>query len=140
MRGNTASSGKDIIGNPFHNYPSVRRGGHCTVAGIFGLHVSHLLFDFFGADVTAEYGGNSQVPPLPGVRRCHHVLRIKHLLGQFRHIDVAELVASPRNQRRESDHEEVQAGERNHIDGKFAEIRVQLTWKTETSSNTGHDQ
>jgi len=140
LRGNTASSGKDIIGNPFDNYQSVGLTGHCTVAGIFGLHVSHLFFDFLGADVTAEYGGNRQVPPLPRVRRCHHVLRIEHLLSQLRHIDVAELVASPRHQWSESDHEEVQAGERNHINGKFSEIRVQLTWKTQTSSNTRHDQ
>jgi hypothetical protein len=114
--------------------------GYGTIAGIFVLHTSHLFFDFFRADVAAENGSNRQVSPVPWIDCSHHVLRIKHLLSQFRNIDMAELLRSLGNQGSESDHEEVQTGERDHINGKFSKIRVQLTGETKTGGNARHDQ
>ena len=42
-------------------------------------------------------------------------------------------------ERSETDHEEMETGERNHVDGQLSEIRVQLTWETEAGGDTGHD-
>lgn len=43
----------------------------------------------------------------------HHVLGVKHLLGELSNSDSAELLASTSSQRREPNHEEVETGERN---------------------------
>lgn len=42
-------------------------------------------------------------------------------------------------QRGEADHEEVQTGERNHVDGKLAEVRVQLAGEAQRNSDAGHN-
>ena len=110
-----------------------------TVAGVLGLHTSHLLLDFLHADLTTEDGSDSEVSSLSWIRSSHHVLGIKHLLSELRDTQGTELVASTRSQGSETNHEEVQTGERDHVDGKFSEIRVELTGETETGGDARHD-
>ena len=42
-------------------------------------------------------------------------------------------------QRGEADHEEVETGEGNHVDGQLAEIGVELTREAQAGGDTGHD-
>jgi len=39
----------------------------------------------------------------------------------------------------ESDHEEVETGEGNHVDGQLPQVRVELTRETQAGSDTRHD-
>ena len=80
-----------------------------------------------------------QVTAIPEVRRSHHVLRIIHLLCQLGYSDSAELVRAAAGKGCEANHEEVKSGERNHVDGKFAQIGVELTRETETGRDARHD-
>ena len=98
-----------------------------------------MLLDLLHADLTAEDGSNSEVSSLSWIRSSHHVLGIKHLLSELRDTQGTELVASTRSQGSETDHEEVQTGEGDHVDCKFSEIRVQLAGETETGGDTRHD-
>lgn len=106
-----------------------------TVARVFSLNTPHLFLNFLHADFSAEDGGNSQIPTLSGIGSGHHVLCVKHLLGQFRDTQGAELLTSTRCKRCETDHEEVQTGKGDHVDGEFSEIRVELAGETETGGN-----
>ena len=60
------------------------------------------------------------------VGRAHHVLGVPHLLCQLRHGQRAVLLAAAAGQRREADHEEVQAREGDQVDRQLAQVRVQL--------------
>ena len=62
----------------------------------------------------------------PGITSSHHVFGIKHLAGEFRHGEVAVLLGAPRGERGEAGHEEVEAGEGNHVHGQLSEVGVQL--------------
>ena len=68
----------------------------------------------------------------------HHVLGIKHLLGEFRHSESSVLLASTRGKGSESWHEEVETWEGNHVYSQFTEIGVQLTWETQTGGYSRH--
>jgi len=57
---------------------------------------------------------------------CHHVLSVKHLLGQLRHSERTVLLAATGCQWSEAGHEEMQTWERNHVDGQFTQISVEL--------------
>src|SRR6202023_1684592 len=103
------------------------------------LHTSHLLLNFLHADLTTEDGRDSEVSSLSWIRSRHHVLGIKHLLSQLRNTEGTELVASTRCQGSETDHEEVQTREGDHVDCEFSEIRVELTGESETGGDTRHD-
>ena len=73
------------------------------------------------------------------VRSSHHVFSVKHLLSKLRYSNCPVARRTARRERGKSDHEEVQSREWDHIDGKFSEIRVQLTRETETRSDAGHN-
>ena len=74
------------------------------------------------------------------VTSCHHVLGVKHLLGQLRDSKGSVLLAATRCQWSKSRHEEVKAGEGDHVDSKFAEISIQLAWEAEASGDTRHGE
>ena len=60
------------------------------------------------------------------IGRTHHVLGVEHLLRQLRHGEGAVLLRATRGERREADHEEVKAGEGDHVDGELAQVAVEL--------------
>ena len=76
---------------------------------------------------------------MPWVRGSHHVLGIEHLLGELWHSDGTVLLATTGSKRSEADHEEVETGERNQVDGHLAEIRVELTREPQASGDTRHN-
>ena len=75
---------------------------------------------------STEDGGHGEISAMTRVTGGHHVLGVKHLLRQFRHSQGTVLLAATRRQRSEAWHEEMQAWEWNHVDGKFAQVGVQL--------------
>uniref|UniRef100_A0A914KFQ2 Candidate secreted effector n=1 Tax=Meloidogyne incognita TaxID=6306 RepID=A0A914KFQ2_MELIC len=72
------------------------------------------------------------------ITSSHHILGIKHLLGQFSNI--LGLVGSCALSRKwsETRHEKVKTWEWNHVDSQFAKISVQLAWEAKTSSHSRH--
>ena len=62
-----------------------------------------------------------------GVGSGHHVARVEHLLRQFGDGDGAERLGARRGEGGVSDHEEVETGEGDHVDGELAEVRVELS-------------
>lgn len=77
---------------------------------------------------------------MPGIACRHHVLRIEHLRGQLGDALHAVLPGALGCERGKTGHEEVQPRKRNHIDGKFTKIGIQLTWESETRCHTGHGE
>ena len=69
---------------------------------------------------------------------CHHVLGIKHLLGQLRNSQSSVLLAATGCQWSKSWHEEVKAGEWDHVDSKLPEISIQLAREAEAGGDTRH--
>jgi len=126
--GNGAQSGLDVVGDPLNE-----------VALVLVLDVAHLVLNLLHGDLTAEESGAGEVTAVTEVGSSHHVLGVEHLLGQLGNADLAVLAAATAGQRGEADHEEVQTGEGNHVDGELAEIGVELTGETEGGGHTGHD-
>jgi len=122
-----ADSGLHVVGDPFNK-----------VTAVFVLNVEHLLVDLLHGHTSTEYGGDSEVAAVAGVAGSHHVLGVEHLLGELRDGESSVLLGATGGQRGEAGHEEVETGEWNHINSQFAEIGVQLTRETQTSSDTGH--
>jgi len=75
---------------------------------------------------TTEDGGHGQVSAMSWVTGGHHVLSVKHLLGQLGHRQSTVLLAATGCERSEAGHEEMQAREWNHVDGQFTQVSVQL--------------
>ena len=73
------------------------------------------------------------------VRSGHHILSIEHLLSEFWDSHGSVLLRATSCQRCEADHEEVQTGERNQIDGHLSQVRVQLTREPQASCDSGHN-
>jgi len=72
------------------------------------------------------------------VRSTHHVLGIKHLLGELWDGESTVLLGSTGGKWSEASEEEVEAGEGDKVDTKLAEVRVELTRETEAAGNTRH--
>lgn len=84
-------------------------------------------------------GAAGQVATVAEVGSSHHVLGVEHLLGEFRHGDGTEGVSAGARQGSETDHEEVETGERNHVHSQLTQIRVELTGESQTGGDAGHD-
>jgi len=97
-----------------------------------------LLVDFLGGHSSSEQGGGGQVSSVSGVSSAHHVLGVEHLLGQFGDGQGSVLLGSSGGQWGESDHEEVESGEWDQVDGQLSEVRVQLSWESQTAGHSGH--
>jgi hypothetical protein len=84
-------------------------------------------------------GRAGKITTIAEVRSSHHVLWVEHLLGKFWNSDGAERVSATAGERSETNHEEMETWERNHVDGQLAEIRVELTWEAKTSGHARHN-
>ena len=69
---------------------------------------------------------------MPGVRCCHHVLGVKHLLGELRHCEGSVQLDPPGHEGSEPGHEHVETEEGDHVD------RTELSWEPEAGGHPGH--
>ena len=67
-----------------------------------------------------------EVSAVPGVRCRHHVLGVKHLLGELRHGAGPVLLGPPGHEGSEPGHEEVETGEGDHVDRQLPQVSVEL--------------
>ena len=104
------------------------------------LHVGHLIIHLLHGDAAAEDAGHGEVAAVLGVAGRHHVPGIEHLCGQLGHGEGAEGGAAAGGQRGEAGHEEVEAGEGNHVDRQLAQVSVELAGEPEAGGHTGHGQ
>merc|ERR1711865_793403 len=102
------------------------------------LHVEHLFIDFFGGHSSTKECSSCQVTAMAGVSGAHHVLCIKHLLGELRNSECTVLLRPTRCEWSETSHEEVKARERDQIYSDFAEITIQLPREAEAASHATH--
>ena len=116
LGGDVANGRLDVVGDPLNE-----------VTGVLVDNVKHLLVDLLGGHASTKHCGGGEVAAVPGVSGAHHVLGIEYLLGEFGHGEGAVLLGSTAGKRSVSDHEEVKTGEGDHVDGKLAEIGVELS-------------
>ena len=75
---------------------------------------------------------------MSGITSCHHVLGVKHLLGELRHGEGSVSLITPGGERSEPRHEEVETGEGDHVDCQLPEVSVELAGEPEGGRNSGH--
>jgi hypothetical protein len=125
--GDITDGGFDVIGDPFNE-----------VRGVFVLDVEHLFVNFFGGHSSSEEGRGGKISSVSGVSGAHHVFGIEHLLGEFGDSEGSVLLGSSGGKGGESNHEEVESGERDKIDGEFSQVTVELTGESEAGGDSGH--
>mmetsp|Transcript_78078 Transcript_78078/g.155161 ORF Transcript_78078/g.155161 Transcript_78078/m.155161 type:complete len:543 (+) Transcript_78078:117-1745(+) len=123
-----ADGALEVVGDPLDE-----------VGRVLVLHVEHLLVDLLGRHAAAEERARGEVAAVAGVGGGHHVLGIEHLLGELGHREGAVLLRATRRERCKSDHEEVEAGEGDHVDGELAEVAVELAGEAEAAGGGRHD-
>ncbi|GIX60839.1 cell differentiation protein [Babesia caballi] len=122
-----ADAGLGVVGDPLDE-----------VGAVLVLHHGHLLVDFLCAHAAAEHGARGEVAAPPGVGGAHHVLGVEHLLGELGDGERAVLLAAPAGERGETDHEEVEPGEGDQVDGELPEVGVELARETQGAGHAGH--
>jgi len=125
---NGAEGSLDVVGDPFNE-----------VGSVLVLDVADLVLNLLHGDLTPVDGRAGEVTAVAEVAGSHHVLGVEDLLGKLWHSDGTEMVSTTAGQRSETDHEEVQTWEWNHVDSKLSKIAVELTRETQASGDTGHD-
>jgi len=68
----------------------------------------------------------------------HHVLGVEHLLSKLRDREGAVLLGATRGEGRKPGHEEVKAGEGDHVDGELAQISIELAGESKAGGDPGH--
>ena len=126
LRGNIANGGFDVVGDPLNE---VRR--------VLVLDVQHLLVNFLSGHTTTEEGRGSEISSVSGIGSAHHVFGVEHLLGELGDGKSAILLGAAGGKGSETSHEEMETGERDQVDSELSQVRVELTWETETAGDTG---
>merc|ERR1712110_411188 len=75
---------------------------------------------------------------LLGVAGGHHVLGVKHLLGELRYGEGSVALAATGSEWSEAGHEEVETGEGDHVHCQLPKVGVQLAGEPEAGSDPGH--
>ena len=104
------------------------------------MDVEHLLIDLLHGHAASEDSSDGQVPAVTGIASSHHVLSIKHLLGELRNSEGPVLLAATRCQGSKTRHEKVQSGEGYHVDCQLPEIGIELTREPEAGGDAGHGE
>ncbi|KFO77856.1 hypothetical protein N303_10591, partial [Cuculus canorus] len=117
----------DIVWDPLHK-----------VGAVLALDGQHLLIHLLHGHAAPEDGGHSEVAAMARVTGSHHVLGIKHLLGELRDSKGTVLLAATSRQWGEAWHEEVETWEGHHVDGQLAEVSIELAGETERGGDTTH--
>jgi hypothetical protein len=116
LGGDIANGRFDVVGNPLNE-----------VRGVLVLNVEHLLVNLLGGHTSSEEGGGGEVTSVSGVGSAHHVLGVEHLLGELGDGEGTVLLRSSGGEGGESNHEEMESGEGDQVDGDFTEIGVKLS-------------
>lgn len=116
-------SSRDVSGDPLDE-----------VGRVLALDSLDLLLDLLHRDLSSEVAGDSEVSlyvswcqvkylptyTLSRIRSGHHVLGVKHLLSELGHGDGSVRGGTSGSQWSETDHEEMESREGNHVDGQFS--------------------
>merc|ERR1712232_909884 len=117
--------GLDVVGDPLDE-----------VGRVLVLDVEHLLIDFLGGHTSSEDGGGGKVTAVSWVRGAHHVLGIEHLLGELWDGEGTVLLGATRGKWGEANHEEVKTWEWHEVDSELSQVRVELTWESQTAGDS----
>jgi hypothetical protein len=123
------NSGLYIVGDPFNK-----------VRAVLVLDVEHLFINFLHGHAASEYSSYGEISSMSGIAGSHHVLGVKHLLGQFGNSEGAVLLRSTGGEGSKARHKEVETGERNHVDRQLSEISIELTGESKASGDTRHGE
>ena len=96
------------------------------VRTVLVLDVQHLFVYFFHGHATTENGGDGEVATMTRITGSHHVLGVKHLLGQLRNSQCTVLLGATAGEWGKARHEEMKTGERYHVNSQLSQICIQL--------------
>ena len=117
----------DVVGYPLHK-----------VGAVLVLDIEHLLVHLLHGHASTEHGGNGEVSAVTRIAGRHHVLGVKHLLGEFGDGECSVLLGPAARQRGKPWHEEVETREGDHVHGQLAEVGIELSGESEAGGDPAH--
>ena len=117
----------DVVGDPFDE-----------IGAVLVLHIEHLLVDLLHGHAATEHGGDGEVAAVAWIAGGHHVLCVEHLLGELWYGECSVLLGAAAGEWGKPWHKEVETGERDHVDGKFAEVSIELAGESKAGCHAAH--